>query len=255
MREFYRSLLLGRYPDCIHAVTTKDTDLPYNGSVALHTGEKISLIVTNRQAVAQSLDVDETYRFVVADQTHSDNITIVSTHEERGWMSLNDAIADCDALISDQKGVMLTVLTADCVPILLLDTQKQIIAAVHAGWKGTKAQIVVKTVRKMQEAFGADTKDIIAFIGPSIGRCCYEVGEDVAGHFEDEAGYDKKGEKYMLDLPYINQKQLIEAGLNPEHIELSNICTACKTDRFFSYRKECGCSGRFMSMIALKRED
>ena len=127
------------------------------------------------------------------------------------------------------------------------------IAAVHAGWKGTKAGIAGKTVKKMIETFGCDPEDIIAFIAPSIGRCCYEVGADVAEHFHEvEGAYDKAGQKYMLDLPFINQKQLLNAGLKEEHIELSGQCTSCEADRYFSYRKEQGCSGRFMSMIALK---
>lgn len=105
----------------------------------------------------------------------------------------------------------------------------------------------------MQELFDSNPEDIIAGIAPSIGRCCYEVGVDVAKHFfEIPQSYTQKKSKYMLDLPYLNKVQLLQAGLIKSHIELSNICTACDTKRFFSYRKEEGCSGRFMSMIGLK---
>jgi len=145
------------------------------------------------------------------------------------------------------------VLTADCVPVLLYDKEKEVIAAVHAGWKGTKAQIVFKTVQKMKEVYGSDPKDIIVGIAPSIGRCCYEVGEEVAQHFFDTPeGFDTKGSKYMLDLPYINEQQLLNASILEENIEMSNICTACEVEHFFSYRREQGCSGRFMSMIGMK---
>ena len=104
----------------------------------------------------------------------------------------------------------------------------------------------------MTEVFGSNPKDIMAGIAPSIGSCCYEVEEDVAGHFfESPEAFTKQGEKYMLNLPYLNQKQLLDAGVEESNIEMSNICTACEVERFFSYRKEKGCSGRFMSMIGL----
>ena len=252
MAEYYRSRVLSRYPHCIHTVTTKESSLAYEGSLALHTGQTPNMIIGNRKVVADALGVDSTYHFVVANQTHSDNISIITEAESRGWHSAEDAIAECDAMITDQKGVVLTVLTADCVPVLLFDPVKEVIAVVHAGWRGTKSQIVAKTVAKMQENYGCQPEEIVAFVAPSIGRCCYEVGEDVAGHFEDEEAYDRNDEKYMLDLPLINQKQLLDAGLNAEHIEMSEACTSCEVDRFFSYRKEQGCSGRFMSMIGLK---
>ena len=105
----------------------------------------------------------------------------------------------------------------------------------------------------MKEVFGCQEQDIIAGVAPSIGRCCYEVGADVAQHFFDTPqGFTSSGEKYMLDLPYINKQQLLNVGLQEKHIEMSNICTACEVEHFFSYRKEKGCSGRFMSMIGLK---
>jgi YfiH family protein len=245
-----------KFPSLLHAVTTKLHDHPYFFSLALHTGEPADTIIANRNELAAILESKETLCFIVANQTHSDHIKIITQKETKGWKSLSDAIEDCDALITDIKGVMLTVLTADCVPILLYDKHNEIIAAVHAGWKGTKAQIVSKTVQKMKEIYHSDPKDIIAGIAPSIGRCCYEVGKDVAQYFFDTPeGFSSKGDKYMLDLPLINKRQLLETGIPEENIEMSNICTACEVERFFSYRKEQGCSGRFMSMIGMKNND
>jgi copper oxidase (laccase) domain-containing protein len=104
----------------------------------------------------------------------------------------------------------------------------------------------------MKETYGCSPKDILAGIAPSIGRCCYEVGKDVAEHFfATPEGLTQKGDKFMLDLPFINKLQLLSIGIKDENIEMSHICTACEVDRFFSYRKEQGCSGRFMSMIGL----
>lgn len=253
MLDFFTFSHFKKSPSLLHAVTTKSNDLPYDFSLALHTGENVKNIVANRHKLSRLLNNTEPLHYIVANQTHSDNIKIITHKETKGWKSLSDAIEDCDALITDVKGVVLNILTADCVPILLYDKDKEVVAAVHAGWKGTKAQIVSKTVQKMTDIYDCDPKDIIAGVAPSIGRCCYEVGEDVAAHFFDMPEcFISKGEKYMLDLPFINKQQLLAVGLQEENIEMSHTCTACDVERFFSYRKEQGCTGRFMSMIGIK---
>ncbi len=253
MLDFFTFTHFKKSPSLLHAVTTKSNDLPYTFSLALHTGEDADNIIANRKRLSSLLQSNEPLHYIVADQTHSDNIKVITQQKTKGWKSLSDAIEDCDALITDLKDVMLNILTADCVPILLYDEKKEVVAAVHAGWKGTKAQIASKTVQKMIETYGSDPKDIIAGVAPSIGRCCYEVGADVATHFFDiPEGFTPVGNKYMLDLPLINKQQLLDAGLQEKNIEMSHVCTACHVERFFSYRKEKGCSGRFMSMIGMK---
>ena len=252
MIDFYRFKCFEKYNDLLHAVTNKSMHFPYSFSLALHTGERKEEIAKNRNIVSVSLKYDNNLHFIVANQTHSDHIKIISGKETKGWDSVETAIEDCDALITNEKDMVLTILTADCVPVLLYDDEKKVVAAVHAGWKGTKAKIVAKTVWKMKEVYGCDPKDIIAGVAPSIGSCCYEVGYEVAENFMDiPKGYRQVGDKYMLDLPYINKYQLLEAGLSEDNIEMSHICTACEVDRYFSYRKEQGCSGRFMSMIGM----
>ncbi|NOR54888.1 MAG: peptidoglycan editing factor PgeF [Sulfurovum sp.] len=253
MLDFYRFRHFQTSPALMHAVSTKSQDLPYTFSLALHTGEDTEKIVDNRKQLAKHLGSSDDLHFIVANQTHSDHIKVIEANESKGWTSLSDAIEDCDALITNVSQVVLSILTADCVPILLYDPKQKVIAAVHAGWKGTEAKIVAKTVAKMSEVFHSEAKDIIAGIAPSIGKCCYEVGEDVAKHFFNHPdACTAKGTKFMLDLPSINKEQLVSAGLQEKNIEMSKICTACEVERFFSYRKEKGCSGRFMSMITLK---
>ena len=254
MFDFYRFKQFDDHPECMHVVTTKSSLEPYAFSLALHTEEDVKAILDNRKKLSSLLDTDSNLHFIVANQTHSDHVEIISQSETKGWQGVEDAVSNCDALITNQKGVMLTILTADCVPVLLYDKEKEVVAAIHAGWKGTEAKIVAKTVQKMIKVYGSDPEDIIAGVAPAIGRCCYEVGEDVAKHFfSDPGSFDAVGKKYMLDLPLINKKQLLDAGLLEEHIEMSGVCTACEVERFFSYRKEQGCSGRFMSMIGLKQ--
>jgi len=250
MKNIYTFKNLSKEKNCIHLVTQKESTQPYLFSLALHTNENPSEIIKNRDFFSKKFP---NMHFIVANQTHSANIEIITKQDTQGWISLESAIEECDALITNQKNIMLTILTADCVPILLFDKKQNVIAVVHAGWKGTEKRIVYKTIDKMKEIFDSNPKDILASIAPSIGKCCYEVDWNVAKHFKNiENAYENRGEKKMLDLPYINKLQLLQAGLDEHHIELSNICTACEVEKYFSYRKEKGCSGRFMSMISLK---
>jgi len=249
MKNIYTFKNLSTQTECHHLVTQKDLALPYSFSLALHTKEDAKKIIENRKQFSKKFP---NRKFIVANQTHSANIHIIEEAKELGWNNLNTAIENCDALISNQENIMLTILTADCVPILLFDPKEKVVAAVHAGWKGTQQEILFKTVKKMQKVFNSNPKNILAGIAPSIGKCCYEVDWNVAKHFEKvKNAYDKKEEKYMLDLPHINKVQLLGAGLKQENIEMSNVCTACEVEHYFSYRKENGCSGRFMSMISL----
>ncbi|HHC11309.1 MAG TPA: peptidoglycan editing factor PgeF [Campylobacterales bacterium] len=249
MKNIYSFRNLSQESGCIHLVTTKNIEYDYNFSLALHTNEEPKSILQNRDKIQQKFP---NMKFIVANQTHSDHISIITDVTSRGWDSIDSAIDDCDALITNQKGVMLTILTADCVPILLFDTKQKVISAIHAGWRGTEQQIVIKTIKKMEQEFNSNPKDILAGIAPSIGRCCYEVDWGVAQHFQEyDNAFDRVEDKYMLDLPHINRLQLIKVGVREKNIELSSICTACEVDNYFSYRKEKGCSGRFMSMIGM----
>jgi len=253
MDIFFRFQNLGNFHGIVHAVTKKSNTCAYGFSMALHTGEDPDSVVTNRRKAASMLGDDKAWEFVLADQTHGDHIAIIDKKQSMGWQDRESAVAHCDALVTDQKGVMLGILTADCVPILLYDPKHKVVGAIHAGWKGSVAGITAKCVALMQREFNSNPSEIIAGIAPSIGGCCYEVGSEVAAYFADyEGALRPKGEKYMLDLPEVNRLQLIDAGVPAFQIERSGICTACHEDDFFSYRKTQGCSGRFMSMIGLK---
>jgi len=255
MVDFYRFDCFDKQAGLLHAVTKKSNDMPYGFSMALHTGEELERIVENRNKLSILLNINHKIHYVVANQTHSDHIEIIDKEQTKGWQDAEDAVKDCDALITNKDNVILTMLTADCVPVLMYDKEKKVVAAVHAGWKGTEKKIVAKTVKKMIERYGCKAENIEVGIAPSIGKCCYEVGEDVASHFlKYGLSLEKKGEKHMLDLPDINERQLLEVGIKEENIEMSGICTSCQNNEYFSYRKEKGCSGRFMSLIGMKVE-
>ena len=176
---------------------------------------------------------------VMARQTHSDIVLRVG-RQHRGAGLLNEPLPECDALITDEPGVALFVSTADCTPILLHDPVTGAVGAAHAGWRGTAAAIGAKTVEAMVAAYGCDPKNIRAAIGPNIGFCHFETDRDVpeamlAAYGGEAAPYiTQKGEKYYLDLKKINALSLRRVGV--ERIELSDACTVCRCDRFWSHR-------------------
>jgi YfiH family protein len=184
-----------------------------------------------------------------------------------------------DASATDRPGLLLGVQTADCVPILLVDPKKRAVAAIHAGWRGTLARIAEKAVGRMQFEFGTKPRNLLAAMGPAIGPCCYEVGTELVtkftAQFADGAeyfdeprsgdepnplqwlnmappGHQPPPKNVYLDLRKANRSQLLAAGLRPQNIFASDLCTACRTDLFFSYRKEGSQSGRLLSVIGIK---
>lgn len=157
-----------------------------------------------------------------------------------------------DALVTGKRNLLLAVSVADCVPILLVDTRTQTVAAVHAGWRGTAKRIVGKTIEYMKGAVHSDPKNIFAFIGPSAGACCYEVGDEVVVNFSKEYYVDSQDAgKYKLDLKRINFAQLVEKGVPANNIEVSEACTICDED-FHSYRRDGATSGRMLAVIGMK---
>ena len=187
-----------------------------------------------------------------------------------------------DASVTKTAGLLLAVQTADCVPILLVDPKNRAVAAVHAGWRGTLARIVEKAIGRMQMQFGSQPADLLAAIGPAIGGCCYEVGTEVAaafsGQFANAAeffdelrtgdepnplqwlnmmppGHQPPPKKVLLDLPKANRSQLEAAGVPAANIFVSDLCTGCRRDLLFSYRKEGAQSGRMMAVIGIRTQE
>ena len=151
-------------------------------------------------------------------------------------------VGEGDALVTRTAGIAVSIRTADCFPILLADPHTHAVAAIHAGWRGTAAGIVQSALARMRNDFGSDPRDTFAAIGPGIGRCCYEVGEEVARQF----GLQQSGN---LDLAMENRSQLIRAGLSPERIEQVGGCTFCNAAQFFSWRRDHDRAGRMISFI------
>jgi YfiH family protein len=187
-----------------------------------------------------------------------------------------------DACVTTTTDLLLAVQTADCVPILLVDPRNRAVAAVHAGWRGTLARIVEKTIGRMHMQFASQPADLLAAIGPAIGGCCYEVGTEVAatfnGQFPNAAeffdelrtgdepnplqwmnmmppGHQPPPKSVLLNLPKANRLQLLAAGVPAANISTSDLCTGCRRELLFSYRKEGPESGRMMAVIGIRSKE
>jgi len=231
-------------------------------------------VIENRKRFFTALGAEK-MRVVTLRQIHSDIVHRIDEPEE------GQALQG-DALITQKRGVLLTVQTADCVPILLADTKKRAVAAIHSGWRGTARRIAEKALGRMQMEFGTRPEDVIAAIEPGIGQCCYEVGEDVAKEFHAQfpdarewfegpfdalasgendpnwlpwltmrpPGHAPPSPRVRLDLIAANRSILAHAGVPAERIYWSSFCTRCRSDLFFSYRRK-KTTGRMMAAIGI----
>jgi polyphenol oxidase len=265
-----------KFPWLVHGFSTR------HGGASTLEGEKLlnlsfmewdskENVLENRQRLQSAVGAKDLVLMVMK-QIHSDLIHPFPTALSQPCKG--------DASITSQPGLLLGTQTADCVPILLVDPKKRVVAAVHAGWKGTLARIAQKTVGRMQFEFGCRPADVLAAIGPSIGPCCYEVGVDFVSKFSaqfadaheyfDEArtgdepnplqwlnmyppGHQPPPKNVHLDLRQANRSQLLAAGLRDKNIFSSDLCTGCRTDLFFSYREEGPQSARMLSVIGMRK--
>lgn len=181
-------------------------------------------------------------------------ITLRQIHSDlvRNASGVVDRALEGDSIISNEPGKVIGVRTADCVPILLVDAKTRSVAAIHAGWRGTAANIAARTVEHMADAFRTNPLDLFAAIGPAIGSCCYQVGFEVAAQFKGTfpelaiAGENR----VMLNLPEANRRLLLSAGIPSTQVYSSDLCTFCNSDDFFSYRRDQADPGRMISFIS-----
>lgn len=160
---------------------------------------------------------------------------------------------EADAIVTGTSGLAVGVKTADCVPILLIDAQNRAIAAIHAGWRGTVGQIVAETLRLMKTSYGTQPQDVAASIGPGIGKCCFEVGPEVARQFAPwYPEFSSTDQKHHVDLAEVNRRELVRAGVPASQIDVSRLCTVDDRDLLFSYRREREAAGRMLSWVAVR---
>ena len=234
-------------------------------------------VLRNRELWAQALGTvgssGKAWPLVQLKQIHSGLVLRVD--------NVPDVPLTGDGIITATPGLLLVVKTADCTPILVVDTKRKVVGAFHAGWRGTVARVVEKGIGEMRRHFGSDPRDLRAAIGPCIRRCCYTVGEELVAEFESQFSYSGElfhevfnyeslhvrypmlflnqrapghgdpASEIHLDLVEANRRQLTDAGIGEKQIEVVEGCTACDTKRFFSHRAEHGNTGRMMAAIGI----
>lgn len=233
-------------------------------------------VLRNRQLLAEAVTGDPATPVVTLRQVHS-NVLVVASPSGAA-----DRLCKGDGLMTDDPGLLLGIQTADCVPVLVADRRRKVVAAFHAGWRGTVRRIVESGIGRMRLEFGCRPEDLTAAIGPGIGPCCYSVGEEVLTEFESQFGYARElfhevydtdpvrtkypmlfltqrapghspiGPSLHLDVPEANRRQLLAAGLKPSAIHSAGGCTSCQRDLFFSHRASQGRCGRMMSVIGIR---
>jgi hypothetical protein len=288
--------LMGRYSWLVHAFSTRRGGVSCGPSAGLNLGftkgEPRARVLENRELFFQQLGAEH-FALAALRQVHSASVYQVlrATPGELEYrlggnrMPEQPGVAQPagDALLTDQAGILLSVRTADCLPVLLVDPKHRAVAAVHAGWRGALARIVEKAVGEMRRVYASEPQNLFAVLGPSIRACCYEVGEEVVEAFQrrfpradkffrkvteppalhskrrplsflnmQPPGHDSAcAATIHLDLGAVAQDQLLAAGLAPHNVAAVDFCTACRADLFYSYRKEGSRTGRTMAVIGI----
>ena len=243
--------------EILHFVSTRRFLKDQQFSISFNGSLSKDRVRVNRKVLFSKFGLDVSSS-VFTTQVHGNKVERVSIKEKgRG---VNEVLKTClgsDGMITQHQEICLVIQMADCVPLLFFDPIKKVIATAHAGWRGTVMKIGAKVIEEFRNVYDSDPADILAGIGPSIGPCCYEVGNEVISKVE-EAFRDTKGillnhpkfSRPVFDLWEANRRILIEKGINPRNIEMANLCTRCHSDMFFSARA--GDEGRFGSFIMLK---
>jgi len=276
-----------KFPWLVHGFSTRTggASVLDSGERVLNLGftewDHRETVLTNRQTFQSGLGTSD-YMLVPLKQIHSSVVRWVPqmpTNASRRSAARAGRLAQTgDASLTNSPSLLLGIQTADCVPVFLVDAKKRAVAAIHAGWRGTLARIAEKTVGEMCKQFGSKPADILAALGPAIGGCCYEVGTELVTEFTSQfagaeeyfdelrtgeepnplqwlnmmpPGHQPPPKNVRLDLRKANRTQLLAAGLRDANIYVSDLCTACHTDLFFSYRKERANSGRMLAAIGL----
>ncbi len=235
-------------------------------------GDDPKAVAENFRRTAEALDVDMD-RIVCSHQTHTTNVRIVTEADAGKGVTVPRDYCDVDGMITDIPGLTLATFFADCVPLFFVDPVHRAIGMSHSGWKGTAARMGARTLEVMGDTYGTRPADVICAIGPSICQDCYEVSGDVAEVFAQEfAGHESEiliardkreavcaqeihqagaDSKYLLDLWRANEIVLLEAGVLPEHLSVTDICTCCNPDELFSHRASHGKRGNLGAFLCL----
>ncbi|HLF14190.1 MAG TPA: peptidoglycan editing factor PgeF [Bacteroidota bacterium] len=214
---------------------------PFGMNTSFRVGDDEGAVRANRERFFRAGEISGGM-LATAGQVHGSDVVVAGRPGH---------YADCDGLVTDTKGLFLGVSVADCVPIMLYDANKKVVGIVHSGWRGSRGKIADTSVRLMEERFSCRAADLHAYIGPSAGGCCYEVGDEVADHFPAEALKKTGTGKYLLDLGTFNRNLLVGCGVPEAQIAVSERCTIHEGETFHSHRRDREGSGRMLAVIGI----
>lgn len=226
-------------------------------SFGFSLGDKPENVLENYRIFCEAFGTD-CKNAVLSQQTHTANLRIVTKEDSGKGIFLERDYSDIDGLVTNERGLVLVTQYADCTPLAFYDPVKRVVATSHAGWRGTVQEIAAKTIALMRDRFGSDPADMLCGIGPNIGKCCYEVDDPVINevnklsYLELDSCYTPKGGgKYMLNLREVNRQIMVHGGINPQNIDVADLCTCCHSDVFHSHRATKGKRGTLALMIGL----
>lgn len=249
--------------DLIHGFSTRigGVSKEHLGSMNLSftRGDERENVLENHRRFGKALGYDEN-QLVFSNQVHLTNFHKVTKEDCGKGITRESDILEIDGLVTNEPGVPLITFYADCVPLFFYDPMQKVIAMAHSGWKGTVERIGAKMISYMQEEYDSNPKDIVCAIAPSICQKCYEVSEDVALRFLEVFGndygeellYKKDNGKYQLNLHKACEITLLDAGIKPEHLDITDICTCCNPEFLFSHRASNGMRGNLAGVMMLK---
>lgn len=227
-------------------------------NLALNRGDNKDDVIENYRRICDSMGMDFD-TLTASAQDHNTFVRKVTRADVGVGITKPRDIESVDALITNEKGVTLVTYYADCTPLFFVDTKTRAIALAHAGWRGTVGRIGEKVVNKMKESFNTESSDLVCAIGPAISKCCYEVDESCANEFyklenldTDKFIFPKENNKYMLDLLETNRQILLNAGVLPENITVSDVCTKCNSELLWSHRATGGQRGTMCAFMCIE---
>jgi YfiH family protein len=258
--EYFESSLLSDCDFLVHAFCTRlggvSEDEYASLNISFREGDLESRVLQNwhRLAMAFAIPLD---KFLTLNQVHGDDIFVIKPFGD--YYSSSEAL-NYDAIVTSRTNLAVCIKTADCVPVFIVDRVNKIIAVVHAGWRGSALEITAKVVRLLIKKYDSSPRDILTAIGPSIGQCCFEVDSATANTFFEQKNNEAflfpgaRPSKWMLDLAEANRRQILNCDVPERNIDVSDLCTSCRQDLFFSHRDSGGITGRQVNFMMIKGE-
>jgi len=256
--EYFESSLLSECDFLTHAFCTRLGDVSKDEyaflNISFKEGDFENMILQNWNRLAMAFAIPLEH-FLTLNQVHGDDIFVIKPFGD--YFPLDESL-NYDAIVTARRNLAICIKTADCVPVFIVDRIKKIIAVIHAGWKSTALEITAKVVRLLHEKYDSFPRDILAAIGPAIGQCCFEVDAATANVFFEQKNNEAflfpggKPNKWMLDLAEANRQQIMNCGILEANIDVSDLCTSCRQDLFFSHRGSGGITGRQVNFMMIK---